>query len=114
MPPTKATSSSITTSFSWWQCIGRSFESSAALMRVPRTSSSRASRTEARRGVNTGTGAPAHNSTRTSTDSAASPSSSRSSTGGSSRTSANSGVMHHPAISTLRRAPRIACSSAGK
>ena len=114
MPPTNATSSSITTSFSWWQCIGRSCESSAALMRVPRTSSSRPSRTEARRGANTGTGAPAHSSTRTSTDSAASPSNSRSSTGGSSRTSANPGVMHHPAISTLRRAPRIACSSAGK
>src|ERR1019366_1784857 len=61
---------SITTSFSWWQCIGRSFESSAALIRVPRTSSPRPARTDARRGVNTGTGAPAHNSTRTSTWSA--------------------------------------------
>src|SRR5450755_3318565 len=114
MPPTKATSSSITTTFSWWQCMGRSFESRAALMRVPRTSCSRLSRTEDRRGANTGTGAPAHNSTRTSTDSAASPSSSRSSSGGSSRSRANSGVMHHPAISTLRRASRIPCSSAGK
>jgi len=41
-------------------------------------------------------------------------SSSRRSTGGSSRTSASPGVMHHPAISTLRRASRIACSSAGR
>src|ERR1035437_689068 len=114
MPPTKATSSSITTTFSWWQCMGGSFESRTALMRVPRTSCSRPSRTEDRRGANNGTGAPAHNNTRTSTDSAASPNSSRSSTGGSSRTRANSGVMHHPAISTLRRASRIACSSTGK
>jgi len=30
------------------------------------------------------------------------------------RSSANSAVTHHPAISTLRRAQRIACSSAGK
>jgi hypothetical protein len=56
-------------------------------------------------------GAPAHNSTRTSTDSAASPSKSRSSTGGSSRATANPGVMHHPAISTLCRAPRRAPGS---
>jgi hypothetical protein len=41
-------------------------------------------------------------------------SSSRRSTGGSSRTSANPGVKHHPAIGTLHRASRIACSSAGR
>jgi hypothetical protein len=41
-------------------------------------------------------------------------SSSRRRTGGSSRTSANPGVTHHPAISTPRRASRIACSGAGR
>ena len=36
MPPTNATSPSTITSFSWWQCIGRSWESSAHCTRVPR------------------------------------------------------------------------------
>ena len=34
MPPTKATESSITIVFSWWQCIGRSFESRPHWIRV--------------------------------------------------------------------------------
>jgi hypothetical protein len=56
---------------------------------------------------------PRPNSTRTSTASAASRNNSRSSTGGSWRTTANPGVMHQPAIRTLHRAARIACSSTG-
>ena len=36
MPPTNATSPSTITSFSWWQCIGRSCVSSAQRTRVPR------------------------------------------------------------------------------
>ena len=53
MPPTNATCPSTITSFSWWQCIGRSCVSSAHCTRVPRVSSSRTLRTAARSGVNT-------------------------------------------------------------
>ena len=41
IPPTKATRSSITIVFSWWQCIGRSFASSSHWMRVSFVSRSR-------------------------------------------------------------------------
>ena len=67
MPPTKATSPSTITSFSWWQCIGRSCVSSAHRTRDPRTSSSRILRTADRSGVKSGNGDPAHSSTLTST-----------------------------------------------
>ena len=70
MPPTNATRSSITIVFSWWQCKGRSCESSAQWMFVPRHSSSRMPRTARREGRKTGSGAPAQARTRTSTRSA--------------------------------------------
>ena len=53
MPPTKATSSSTTTSFSWWQCIGRSRASSSQRTRVPRASSAPAAAPRPARGVKT-------------------------------------------------------------
>ena len=70
MPPTKATRSSMTIVFSWWQCSGRSRASSAQRIRVPRIRSSRIVLTAPREGVKTGSGAPAQASTRTSTRSA--------------------------------------------
>ena len=50
-PPTKATSSSTTTSFSWWQCRRRSRASTCTRTPVPRLSSAQTARTAARLGV---------------------------------------------------------------
>ncbi len=96
IPPTNATRSSTTIVFSWWQCIGRSFESSAHWIFVSPTRRSRISRTSFREGRKSGKGAPAHTSTRTSTRSASSPSRLRSTSGSPSRSSAKSGEKCHP------------------
>ena len=51
MPPTKATRSSITIVFSWWQCVNPVRPSTALLMRVCRTRLSRDAAHVASRGT---------------------------------------------------------------
>ena len=113
IPPTNATRSSTTIVFSWWQCIGRSFESSAHWIFESPTSRSRISRTSFREGRKSGNGAPAHTSTRTSTRSASSPSRLRSTIGSPSRSSAKSGEKCHPVRWTCDSAERNASAIAG-
>ena len=112
MPPTNAISSSTITSFSWWQCISRVHESSWTWIFVPCIIRSRAALTVARRGWNTGTGAPAHTITRTGTRSAISASSSF--TGEALRgPGSKSGSRCHEQTWTCRFAPWIASAIRG-
>ena len=79
---------------------------------MPFTSRSRAALTSARRGWNTGTGAPAHTITRTGTRSAVSASNSR--TGVAVRgPGSKSGSRCHEQTCTWRCAPRIASAIRG-
>ena len=114
MPPTKALSPSTITSFSWWQCMGRSRSSSAHCTRVPRMSSSRSRRTRRREGLKTGSGAPAQSRTLTSTRSASSPSRSRNRHASRSRVSPKSGVRCQPAMWTWERASARAAAMADR
>ena len=113
MPPTKASSSSTITSFSWWQCSGRSCVSSAHTTALSLQSASRVLRTARRDTGYIGNGAPPHSSTRTGTRRAASARRSCRITGGSSAVSAKSGVTHQPAMWTCERAPAIASAMRG-
>ena len=96
--------SSITIVFSWWQCSGRSRASRAYRTRVPPQSSAMPFRTVARVGRKSGSGAPAHASTRTSTRSESSASRLRSTTGFEPRTSPKSGEKCQPARCTCELA----------
>src|SRR5579884_461987 len=111
MPPTNASSSSTTTSFSWWQWNGRSRASSATRIRVPEARLRIASRTSPRSGWKSGSGEPAHASTRTSTRSAAAARSSRSETPR--RSSWKDGSKCQPARCTLSAADSIAATTRG-
>ena len=113
IPPTNATRSSTTIVFSWWQCIGRSFESSAHWIFDSPTRRSRISRTSLREGRKSGNGAPAHTSTRTSTRSASSASRLRSTIGSPSRSSAKSGEKCQPVRWTCDLVERNASAIAG-
>ena len=113
IPPTNAIRSSITIVFSWWQCSGRSFASSAQRMRVCAVSRSCIFRTSPREGRKSGTGAPAHASTRTSMRSASSARRLRRIVGSPSRSSAKSGVKYQPVRWTCDRALRSASAIRG-
>ena len=104
MPPTKATSRSTRISFSWWVCIGRSRLSSATWILVPAVRPRRTALTLSRHGRKTGSGAPAHSSTRTGMRSASSARTSRSTRGEFERVRAKSGVTAQPAMLTPVRA----------
>ena len=111
MPPTNATRPSITIVFSWWQCSGRSCLSSTHAIRPARCSSSRTLRAVRRDGRNTGSGAPAQSSTRTSTRSASSASRFRSDDGVGCRPAiTKSGDMNQPLRWTNAVARRISAT----
>ena len=93
--------------FSWWQCIGRSRESSAQSSGPAASSWSRTARAMRRDGLNTGSGAPAQSSTRTCTRRAASASRFRTTTGSSPPRITNSGDRNQPLTCTECRAARI-------
>ncbi len=113
IPPTKAMRSSMMVTFSWWQCIGRSRESSAHCTRVPVVSPSRIARTTARDGWKSGRGGPAQASTRTGTFSAVAASRFRSTDAASPRRSAKSGEKCQPARWTCDSAPAMASARRG-
>ena len=114
MPPTNAMRSSMTTIFSWWQCSGRSLESVASSIFVPKVSASRTPATSWRSGWKSGNGEPAQRSMRTGMRSASSASRLRSSIRSPSRASAKSGEMYQPARWTCERARLSSTASRGR
>ena len=96
MPPTKATRPSITMIFSWWQWVKPVHPSACATIFVWCDSASSISRTSRCDGLKSGSGAPFHESTRTSTRSASSASRLRTTIGSSSREMCSSGEKNQP------------------
>ena len=114
MPPTKATSSSTRTIFSWCEYLSRTHESVSAWMFVPRVNTFMYDCTSRLVGRKMGNGAPSHTSKRTSTRRATSERRLRSTTGSSSRVRFSSGEKHQPRRWTCDRARAIASATMGR